>query len=110
MWLELACPLSAAWRQTEEHANTLIQTCHPHGYWPCLLAGRMSRVGEGAHAEETWRWTPDESGSNEKKDGGRLKREWRGRRRGGGEREMGEVLPDLSITRKVDLPVRPLVN
>lgn len=33
--------------------------------------------------EETWRWMLDESGSNEKKDGGgRLKREWRGRRRG----------------------------
>lgn len=33
--------------------------------------------------EEKWRWTLDESGSNEKKDGGRLKREWRGRRREG---------------------------
>lgn len=26
---------------------TLIQTCHPHGYWPCLLAVRESGEGEG---------------------------------------------------------------
>ena len=25
----------------------LIQTCHPHSYWPCLLAVRESGEGEG---------------------------------------------------------------
>lgn len=56
-------------------STTLIQTCHPHGCWPCPLAGRKSSVGEGADMEEKWGWKLDESGSNEKTDGGRLKRE-----------------------------------
>lgn len=29
---------------------TLIQTCHPHGYWPCPLA--VSASGEGDGEEE----------------------------------------------------------
>lgn len=33
-------------------------------------------MGEGANVEKKWRWKLDESDSNEKRDGGRLKREW----------------------------------
>lgn len=63
--------------------------------------------------EEKWRWTLDESGSNEKTDGGEAEERKGGRRNRNGEkreREMGEVLPDLSAAPKADLPVRPLVN
>lgn len=68
MWLELACRLSVVWRQTEYHANPDMP--------PTRLLALPTGVGEGANMEEKWRWKLDESGSTEKTDGGRLKREW----------------------------------
>lgn len=64
---------------------TIIQTCQPHGYWPCLLAVRESEEGEGRRKRwrGKWGWRLDESvqgggakgDCTGKEDGGRGKKE-----------------------------------
>lgn len=59
--------------------------------------------------EEKWGWTLDESGSNEKTDGGEAEERKGGRRNRNGEKREGDG-GGSARSPKADLPVRPLVN
>lgn len=68
----------------------LIQTCHPHGYWPCLLAVRASGEGEGRR--RTWRgkqsMSLDKSGVETERASG-MEEEEEGRWKEAGKAELG---------------------